>query len=181
MSAVPVPTRQEVVNVLEAVLDGTSSRLAAAEWAAEVQENIESEDSEADEDQSPGDSEEEGETEGAESDYTESDEDQPGEAGEVVIVDLETGRERVVATTRGWETQMGANVQWGATDADLFFNDVDPTTWKKRTVKVVDTTKTSDPGTQMLEVRYTYVDDAVVPVSMATKSSFVPHSAGSVM
>jgi hypothetical protein len=47
MSEVPVPTRQEIANVLEAVLDGTSSRLAAAEWAAEVQENIESEDSEA--------------------------------------------------------------------------------------------------------------------------------------
>ena len=47
MSGIPVPTRQEVVNVLEAVLDGTSSRLAAAEWAAEVQENIESEDPEA--------------------------------------------------------------------------------------------------------------------------------------
>ncbi len=54
---------------------------------------------------------------------------QPGEAGEVVLVDLHTGKERVVAQSRGWETQMGANVQWGATDADLFFNDVDPATW----------------------------------------------------
>ena len=54
---------------------------------------------------------------------------QPGEAGEVVLVDLETGKERVVAETRGWETQMGANVQWGRTDADLFFNDVDVRTW----------------------------------------------------
>ena len=54
---------------------------------------------------------------------------QPGETGEVVLVDLETGRERTVAESRGWETQMGANVQWGATDADLFFNDVDPRTW----------------------------------------------------
>jgi hypothetical protein len=53
----------------------------------------------------------------------------PGEAGEVVLVDLLTGKERVVATSRGWETQMGANVQWGRTDADLFFNDVDPATW----------------------------------------------------
>lgn len=61
---------------------------------------------------------------------------QPGEAGEVVLVDLETGRERVVATTRGWETQMGANVQWGATDADLFFNDVDPATWKPFAVQL---------------------------------------------
>ena len=54
---------------------------------------------------------------------------QPGEAGEVVVVDLETGKERVVAQSRGWETQMGANVQWGRTDADLFYNDVDPATW----------------------------------------------------
>ncbi len=54
---------------------------------------------------------------------------QPGEAGEVVVVDLQTGKERVVADTCGWETQMGANVQWGATDADLFYNDVDVSTW----------------------------------------------------
>ena len=47
MTGIPVPTRQEIVNLLLAVLDGTSSRLAAAEWAAEVQENIESEDPEA--------------------------------------------------------------------------------------------------------------------------------------
>lgn len=47
MNGIPVPTRQELVDLLRAVLDGTSSRLAAAEWAAEVQENIESEDPEA--------------------------------------------------------------------------------------------------------------------------------------
>jgi hypothetical protein len=47
MTGIPVPTRQEIVKLLLAVLDGTSSRLAAAEWAAEVQENIESEDPEA--------------------------------------------------------------------------------------------------------------------------------------
>lgn len=54
---------------------------------------------------------------------------QPGESGEVVLVDLQTGKERVVAESRGWEVQMGANVQWGKTDADLFFNDVDVKTW----------------------------------------------------
>jgi hypothetical protein len=54
---------------------------------------------------------------------------QPGEAGEVVVVDLETGTERVVAQSRGWETQMGANVQWGTTDAELYYNDVDVATW----------------------------------------------------
>lgn len=61
---------------------------------------------------------------------------QPGEAGEVVLVDLQTGKERVVASTRGWETQMGANVQWGRTDADLFFNDVDPQTWTPFAVRL---------------------------------------------
>ncbi len=54
---------------------------------------------------------------------------QPGEVGEVVVVDLHTGQERVVAQSRGWEMQMGANVQWGRTDAELFFNDVDPASW----------------------------------------------------
>nr|WP_298684625.1 hypothetical protein [uncultured Dongia sp.] len=47
MTGIPVPTHQEIVDLLMAVLEGTSSRLAAAEWAAEVQENIESEDPEA--------------------------------------------------------------------------------------------------------------------------------------
>ncbi|MBI5691778.1 MAG: hypothetical protein HZC55_16970 [Verrucomicrobia bacterium] len=61
---------------------------------------------------------------------------QPGETGEVIVVDLETGRERTVATSRGWETQMGANVQWGRTDADLFFNDVDPATWTPFAVRL---------------------------------------------
>jgi hypothetical protein len=47
MTAIPVPTRQEVVDLLLAVLDGSTSRLVASEWATEVQENIESEDPEA--------------------------------------------------------------------------------------------------------------------------------------
>jgi hypothetical protein len=47
MSEIPVPTRDEVVALLNAVLEGTTSRTAAAEWAAEVQENIEDKDAEA--------------------------------------------------------------------------------------------------------------------------------------
>ncbi len=42
----------------------------------------ESEDSEAQEDQSPGDSDEQGETEGSDTDFTETDEEAPGEAGD---------------------------------------------------------------------------------------------------
>lgn len=60
---------------------------------------------------------------------------QPGEAGDVVLVDLRTGVERTVARTCGWEMQLGANVQWGATDSDLFFNDVDLQDWSAYAVR----------------------------------------------
>ncbi len=48
---------------------------------------------------------------------------------------------------------------------------VDPQTFVKRNVTVIDTDKAGDTGTPMLEVSYTYVDDAVVPVEMAERSS----------
>jgi len=54
----------------------------------------------------------------------------PGEAAEVVLVDLETGEEHVVAETRGWDTQLGAQVQWGADDTQLFFNDLYTREWR---------------------------------------------------
>jgi len=68
---------------------------------------------------------------------------QPGETGEVVLVDLVTGEEKVVARSRGYEMQLGANVQWGATDADIFFNDVDPQTWRAFAVHLNPLTGTS--------------------------------------
>jgi len=49
---------------------------------------------------------------------------------EVVQVDLETGEERVIAETRGWDMQLGAQVQGGADDIQLFFNDMDTQTWQ---------------------------------------------------
>lgn len=54
----------------------------------------------------------------------------PGDLAEIILVDLRSGKERVVAVTRGWDTQLGAQVQWGATDRQLFFNDIDTTMWK---------------------------------------------------
>lgn len=61
---------------------------------------------------------------------------QPGEEAEVILVDLEAGTERAVARTRGWEMQMGANLNWGATDEELCFNDVDTGDWTARLVKL---------------------------------------------
>lgn len=54
----------------------------------------------------------------------------PAEVAQVLLIDLETGQQRVVAETRGWDTQLGAQVQWGVDDTQLFFNDVDPQTWQ---------------------------------------------------
>jgi hypothetical protein len=64
----------------------------------------------------------------------------PADAGEVVLIDLQSGQERVIATSRGWEVQVGANVQWGRSDEELYFNDVDPRTWKAFAVCVNPTT-----------------------------------------
>ena len=52
----------------------------------------------------------------------------PGERAQVVVVDLETGEERVVAETAGWEYQMGANLNW-AGPTRVAFNDVDTQAW----------------------------------------------------
>ncbi|TBL72404.1 hypothetical protein [Paenibacillus thalictri] len=55
---------------------------------------------------------------------------QPGETAEVVLIDLHTAEERVVADTRGWEPQLGANINWGPDDTKLYFNDVDTEVWE---------------------------------------------------
>ena len=54
----------------------------------------------------------------------------PGDVAQVVLVDLETGAERIVADTRGWDTQLGAQAQWGADDSQLFFNDLNTEIWQ---------------------------------------------------
>lgn len=42
----------------------------------------------------------------------------------------------MVAQSRGREVQVGANVQWGRSDSELYFNDVDPGDWKAHAVKL---------------------------------------------
>jgi hypothetical protein len=54
----------------------------------------------------------------------------PGDVAEIVIVDLETGEQRIVDETRGWDTQLGAQTQWGASDRELLYNDVDGRDWR---------------------------------------------------
>lgn len=60
----------------------------------------------------------------------------PGDMGEVFVQDLESGEIVFSTLTRGWEMQLGANVQWGKNDEELFYNDVDTITWKAYAVRV---------------------------------------------
>ena len=55
---------------------------------------------------------------------------EPGDVGEIIVVDLASGEQRVIDQTRGWEPQTGANVQWGASDDEVLFNDVDTESWE---------------------------------------------------
>ncbi len=59
----------------------------------------------------------------------------PGEQAEVRVVDLDSGEDHLVATTQGWENQMGANINWGPDDSQLIFNDVDTSTWQAFAVR----------------------------------------------
>lgn len=59
----------------------------------------------------------------------------PGDVAEVIVIDLSSGATEVVAQTRGWEPQMGANVNW-AGDGVLVFNDVEPGEWEPFAVRL---------------------------------------------
>jgi hypothetical protein len=54
----------------------------------------------------------------------------PGDVAEIVTVDLASGEMRTVAETRGWDVQLGAQLQWGADDGTLLYNDVDLRDWQ---------------------------------------------------
>jgi hypothetical protein len=53
----------------------------------------------------------------------------PGDVAHIVVVDLQTGTTRTVADTRGWDVQLGAQLQWGADDDTLLYNDVELQDW----------------------------------------------------
>jgi hypothetical protein len=53
----------------------------------------------------------------------------PGDVARIVVIDLETGETRTVAETRGWDVQLGAQLQWGADDWTLLYNDLELRDW----------------------------------------------------
>ncbi len=60
----------------------------------------------------------------------------PGEIAEIVLVDLFSGNQTIIAQTKGWDSQLGAQVQWGLTDEELYFNDVNTSTWTPYAIKL---------------------------------------------
>lgn len=40
----------------------------------------------------------------------------------VIVVDLRSGQRREIGSTSAWDTQVGAQVQWGGSDEQLFYN-----------------------------------------------------------
>jgi hypothetical protein len=52
-----------------------------------------------------------------------------GEVAHIVVVDLQTGASNIVAETRGWDVQLGAQLQWGTDDHTLLYNDVEVQDW----------------------------------------------------
>lgn len=63
----------------------------------------------------------------------------PGDEAAVVVVDLHSGDEVYRSSTAAWDTQVGAQVQWGRDDSQLFFNRMNTSTWEPYGV-VVDIT-----------------------------------------
>lgn len=59
----------------------------------------------------------------------------PREQAGILLVDLETGQEEVIAHTEGWGIQVGANLQWGDSRT-LYYNDLFPGTWEPCLVKL---------------------------------------------
>lgn len=61
---------------------------------------------------------------------------EPGDPADVILVDLQTGKERFLAKTYAWEHQIGACVMWGKSDSELYFNDMRPGEWKPFLVRL---------------------------------------------
>jgi hypothetical protein len=54
----------------------------------------------------------------------------------VTVFDLHTKEKIYVQKTCAWDSQLGAQVQWGGTDEELYFNDLDPNTFDVYGLKV---------------------------------------------
>jgi len=92
-------------------------------------------------------------------------------AGYVYVRDGASDSEILSAVRRQTQSAFGAMRTSDIGVQSREFKDVDPQTFVKTKVKVVDTTKANDAGTTMLKVSYTFTDTALVPKTMSTSTS----------
>ena len=90
----------------------------------------------------------------------------------VVYVAPDTREADILAATRKQtQTAFGALLASKVAVRTREVQNVDPGSLRKREVLVVDTNVAGDPGKPMLEVTYTYKDEAVIPVELSRHSS----------
>jgi hypothetical protein len=58
------------------------------------------------------------------------------ERADILVIDLYEGRSHMVALSAAYDTVMGAQLQWGQTDHELYFNDLDTKTWQVHGVRL---------------------------------------------
>lgn len=90
----------------------------------------------------------------------------------MVYVDANANDDAILAVARQQaQTLFGPLLAQEVAVQSRELQNVDPRSFKKRNVKVIDATNASDAGKDMIEVRYRYTDNAVVPVAMSRKTS----------
>lgn len=92
--------------------------------------------------------------------------------GQVFVATTATDDEILRTVRKQTQSAFGAlrTAEIGVSSREL--KGVDPSTFKKSPVTVVDVNSPGSVPAKMLRVTYTYKDSAVVPVSMATQSAF---------
>jgi hypothetical protein len=90
----------------------------------------------------------------------------------VVYVDPASTEDKILEAARAQtQTAFGALLHYEVSVQTREVQNVDDKSFKKRNVTVIDPNHPSDEGKPMLEVKYTYHDNAVVPVKMAHKTA----------
>ena len=91
--------------------------------------------------------------------------------GQVYVAPDATDAEILQAAQTQTQTAFGALLHFDVSVQTREVQNVDDKSFKKRKVTVVDPNRAGDAGTPMLEVKYTYRDNALVPVAMAHKTA----------
>lgn len=91
--------------------------------------------------------------------------------GKVIVTEDASDDQILEAVRAQTQTAFGALLNQEISVQSREVRDVDPASFKRRAVRAYDTDNAADPGTAMLEVRYKYVDNAVVALKWARHTS----------